>query len=157
MEHIGLIVQNASTPTPNSFYETSETRRKVIEAQLKRIALSQGHEQPSPARLSLLVADAMLVWNEIPTRCLSEAVTEGLKSAGSFICSAGTVAKAWKEPKAKPLELGQSKASGLEALEHSREWAARWESMSPEKREEEQLEHKNFFAGLRARLVGGEG
>lgn len=97
----------------------------------------------------------MLVWDEIPTRCLSEAVTQGLKQAGSFLCSAGTVAKAWADPKAKLLELGQSKDSGAKALEHAREWEKNWDMMTEEEQKQAQDEHRTFFSGLRARLAAG--
>jgi hypothetical protein len=119
------------------------------------MALSQNQEPPSPARLSLLVADAMRLWKEIPTGDIADAVDEGLIDAGKYPVNAGTVAKAWKDPKAKTLELGQSKTSGALALEHAREWEKNWNMMTEEDQDRDREQHREFFSGLRARLAAG--
>lgn len=71
----------------------------MVEMQFRRIALSQGEAVPTPERMSLLVADALRLWVEIPTEELNDAVSEGLIQAGNFPLKAGAVAKAWRERK----------------------------------------------------------
>lgn len=123
MEHLGnLLAANASMLTQKTSEETleaQETRRRLVEAQLKRISLSQGAEAPSAVRLSLLVTDALRLWMEIPSEGLAVAVDEGLIAAGSFPCNAGTVAKAWRgKMNERKLELGAGRMSESDSAKY---------------------------------------
>jgi len=126
MDHIGsLLGRSDLTQTPKNYSVTSqeqETRRRMVEAQIKRMAFSQGLEMPSPTRLALLVSDALRLWTEIPTAMIPNAVDEGLIAAGTYPWNAGIVAKAWRAARAeRKVELGTGRMSEKESRDYL-EW-----------------------------------
>jgi hypothetical protein len=110
MEAAGEIVSrlagNGWTAPQLNSSETLEERRKQIEKQIKRMHLSANQDPPGADRMRLLVEDALRLWKDIPGDRLSEAVEAGIVEAGNFLCTAGGVAKAWRE-KAHPKEIFQ--------------------------------------------------
>jgi hypothetical protein len=72
--------------------------------------LSAGQAKPGPDRMELLTEDALRLWKAIPTSRLTEVVEAAIVQAGSFVATAGLVAKLWKDKAEKLPELDHTHA-----------------------------------------------
>lgn len=99
--------------------------------------LSAGQAKPGPDRLELLTEDALRLWKAIPSPMLTEAVEAAIVQAGSFVATAGLVAKLWKEKGEKLPELDHAALGRRDqALERAQLAAPGAEPPTPEQREE---------------------
>src|SRR5690606_36109941 len=112
--------------------------------------MSQGEPKPSAERLSLLVADALRLWVDIPTTSLVEAVDEALIAAGNFPLKVGAVAKAWRE-KAVPESrfLGAGRMNQKETMQYIA-------NMTEPEITPGTPEWREFWSGLAEKALGGE-
>jgi hypothetical protein len=114
MEAAGEVVSRLAetnwTGTQASSSESLEGRRLEIRKHIARMYLSAGQAKPGPDRMELLTEDALRLWKAIPTSRLTEVVEAAIVQAGSFVATAGLVAKLWKDKAEKLPELDHTHA-----------------------------------------------
>ncbi len=125
-------------------------RRKVMEKQFLRMAISAKNPAPTADRLDLLLEDAYRLWKSIPTEKIPEAVDLAIIEAGSFEATAGLVAKCWREREGKEIHLGDGCRMSIDETRNYLERLNRPEELPPPEFVD------GFFRGIIGNLEGQE-
>jgi len=87
--------------------------------------------------MEFLVEDCLRLWKDIPGPMLTEAVEDAIVQSGSYVATAGLVAKLWRDRKAKLPELDHAALGRRDqALERAALEAPGARPPTPEEREE---------------------